>query len=59
MNSLFLIIMETGDDDVYKRAGTETVSFVEWKSIAIAVCSIATLSAVHEGFYVGTIREPK
>ena len=36
-----------------------TVSFVEWKSIAIAVCSIATLSAVQEGVYVVTVREPK
>jgi len=36
-----------------------TVSFVELKYIAIAVCSIATLSAVQEGFYVITDNEPK
>jgi len=36
-----------------------TVSFVELKYIAIAVCSIATLSAVQEGFYVITDSEPK
>ena len=29
-----------------------TVSFVELKYIAIAVCSIATLSAIQEGFYI-------
>ena len=31
-----------------------TISFVELKYIAIVVCSIATLSAIHEGFYVIT-----
>ena len=36
-----------------------TISFVELKYIAIAVCSIATLSAVQEGFYVITDNEPK
>ena len=36
-----------------------TVSFVELKYIAIAVCSIATLSAIQEGFYMITDREPK
>ena len=36
-----------------------TVSFVELKYIAIAVCSIATLSAIQEWFYVITDSEPK
>ena len=36
-----------------------TISFVELKYIAIAVCSIATLSAIQEGFYVITDSEPK
>jgi len=36
-----------------------TISFVELKYMAIAVCSIATLSAVQEGVYVITDREPK
>ncbi len=36
-----------------------TISFAGWKYIAIAVCSIATLSAIEEGFYVITDREPK
>ena len=36
-----------------------TISFVELKHIAIAVCSIATLSAVQEGFYVLTNSESK
>ena len=36
-----------------------TISFVELKYIAIAICSIATLSAVQEGFYVITDSEPK
>ena len=36
-----------------------TVSFLELKHTAIAVCSIATLSAVQEGFYLITDREPK
>ena len=36
-----------------------TVSFVELKYIAIAVCSIATLSAVQEWFYVITDSAPK
>ena len=31
-----------------------TISFVELKYIAIAVCSIATLSAIQEGFYIIT-----
>jgi CDP-diacylglycerol--glycerol-3-phosphate 3-phosphatidyltransferase len=34
-----------------------TISFVEWKYIAIAVCSIATISAIQEGVYVVTDRE--
>ena len=36
-----------------------TIPFVELKHIAIAVCSIATLSAVQEGVYVITDGEPK
>ena len=36
-----------------------TISFAELKCIAIAVCSIATLSAIQEGFYVITDCEPK
>ena len=36
-----------------------TISFVEVKYIAIAVCSIATLSAIQEGFYIITDRGPK
>ena len=36
-----------------------TISFVESKYIAIAVCSIATLSAIQEWFYVITDSEPK
>ena len=36
-----------------------TISFVELKYIAIAVCSIAALSAIQEGFYVITDSEPK
>ena len=36
-----------------------TVSFVELKYIAIAVCSIATLSAIQEWFYVITDSKPK
>ncbi|MBQ2991505.1 MAG: CDP-alcohol phosphatidyltransferase family protein [Clostridia bacterium] len=35
------------------------IPFVELKYIAIVVCSIAALSAVQEGFYVITDREPK
>ena len=31
-----------------------TISFAELKWIAIAVCSVATLSAIQEGFYVIT-----
>ena len=31
-----------------------TVSFVELKHSSIAVCSIATFSAIQEGFYIGT-----
>ena len=34
-----------------------TISFVEWKYIAIVVCPIATLSAIQEGFYVITRSE--
>ena len=33
-----------------------TISFSEWKYIAIAVCSLATVSAIQEGFYVITDR---
>ena len=36
-----------------------TVSFVELKYIAIAVCSIATLSAIQEGLYMTADRRPK
>ena len=36
-----------------------TVSFAELQYIAIAVCSIATLSAIQEGFYVIADSEPK
>ena len=36
-----------------------TISFVKLKYIAIAVCSIATLSAIQEGFYVISDNEPK
>ena len=36
-----------------------TISFAELKYIAIAVCSIATLSAIQEGFYVISDSEPK
>jgi len=36
-----------------------TISLVELKHIAIAVCSIATLSAIQEGYYVLTGCEPK
>ena len=36
-----------------------TISFVKLKYIAIAVCSIATLSAIQEGFYVITDSQPK
>jgi len=36
-----------------------TISFVELKYIAIAVCSIATLSAIQEGVNVITDSEPK
>ena len=36
-----------------------TVSFVELKYTAIAVCSITTLSAIQEWFYVITDSEPK
>ena len=36
-----------------------TVSFAELQYIAIAVCSIATLSAIQEGFYVITDSQPK
>ena len=36
-----------------------TISFAELKWIAIAVCSVATLSAIQEGFYVISDSEPK
>ena len=36
-----------------------TLPFAELMYIAIAVCSIATLSAIQEGFYVISDREPK
>ena len=36
-----------------------TISFVELKYIAVTVCSVATLSAIQEGFYVISDREPK
>ena len=36
-----------------------TISFAEWKYIAISACSIATFSAIQEGFYVITNSEPK
>ena len=36
-----------------------TISFAELKWIAIAVCSVATLSAIQEGFYVISDREPR
>ena len=35
-----------------------TVSFAELQYIAIVVCSVATLSAIQEGFYVIADREP-
>ena len=35
------------------------ISFMELEYIAIAVCSIATISAIQEGFYVITDSEPK
>ena len=35
------------------------ISFAELKCIAIAVCSLATLSAIQEGFYVITNGDPK
>ena len=36
-----------------------TISVTEWKYIAIAVCSIATASAIQEAFYVIVDSEPK
>ena len=36
-----------------------TISFMELKYTAIAACSIATLSAMQEGFYMITDRGPK
>jgi len=36
-----------------------TLSFAEWQYVAIAVCAVATLSAVQEGFYVVTDRQAK
>ena len=36
-----------------------TISFMELEYIAIAVCSIATISAIQEGFYVITDSELK
>ena len=35
------------------------ISFTELKYIAIPVCSVATVSAIQEGFYVITDSEPK
>ena len=32
-----------------------TLSFVEWKYSSVAVCSIATLAAIHEGAYIAKI----
>ena len=34
-----------------------TISFVELKYTAIVICSIATFSAIQEGYYIGTGRE--
>ncbi len=34
-----------------------TISFVELKYTAIVICSIATFSAIQEGYYIGTDRE--
>ena len=36
-----------------------TLSFVEWKYSSIAVCSIATCAAIHEGIYMATNSERK
>ena len=36
-----------------------TISFVELKYTAIVVCSIATFSAIQEGFYIITDSGPK
>ncbi len=36
-----------------------TVSFAEFQYIAIVVCSVATLSAIQEGFYVIADRKPQ
>ena len=36
-----------------------TIPFLELNYLAIAVCSIATLSAIQEGFYIITDRGPK
>ena len=36
-----------------------TISFVELKYTAIVVCSVATVSAIQEGFYMMTDHEPK
>ena len=36
-----------------------TISFVELKYTAIVVCSVATLSAIQEGFYIITDSGPK
>ena len=36
-----------------------TVSVAEWQHIAAVVCSMATLSAIQEGFYVITDSQPK
>ena len=33
-----------------------TIPFLEWSCIAIAVCAIATLAAIQEGFYIITDR---
>ena len=36
-----------------------TVAFAELRCIAVTVCSVATLSAIQEGFYVISDSEPK
>ena len=36
-----------------------TIAFAELKYIAIVTCAVATLSAIQEGFYIISDREPK
>ena len=36
-----------------------TISFAEWRCIAMAVCCVATVSAIQEGIYVITDSEPQ